>query len=220
VRAGAALVPLLLGVSVLGGGPAASTTADLTQPSHAPTVLRPDPALMSDVEARLADDRERAAGFRPTAEAAADATFVLDAADATFVLDAADATTTLERTEEVEDDTVVTLTSDLLFEFGSADLTDRARDAVAELADDVPEGAAVQVDGHTDAVGSDADNRRLSEQRAQAVADVLADARDDLDLQVTGHGESDPVADNSVGGEDNPSGRAQNRRVEVTYPTS
>ncbi|WP_407318885.1 OmpA family protein [Isoptericola halotolerans] len=150
----------------------------------------------------------------------ADPTFALDPADPTFALDPADATTTLERTVEEADDTVVTLTSDLLFDFGSADLTDRAAEAVAELAERIPQDAAVRVDGHTDAVGSAADNQALSEERARAVGDVLRDARHDLDLEVSGHGETAPVADNTTGGEDNPAGRALNRRVEVTYPTS
>ena len=40
------------------------------------------------------------------------------------------------------------------------------------------------------------------------------------DLTVTGHGDTDPVAPNSKGGEDNPEGRAENRRVEIRYDGS
>ncbi len=68
----------------------------------------------------------------------------------------------------------------------------------------------VSVEGHTDSVGSDAYNMRLSKERAEAVADYLtaggiAHGR----ISTIGFGESKPVASNET--ED---GRAQNRRVE------
>jgi outer membrane protein OmpA-like peptidoglycan-associated protein len=69
----------------------------------------------------------------------------------------------------------------------------------------------VSVEGHTDAVGSDDYNMRLSERRASAVADYLerggiARGR----LSPKGFGESEPVASNV-----DEDGRAQNRRVEL-----
>lgn len=79
------------------------------------------------------------------------------------------------------------------------------------------EGGAVSVDGHTGDVPYHRGNDVLSQERAQAVADAIAAARPDLDLTVTGHGGTDPVAPNSKGGEDNPEGRAENRRVEIRY---
>jgi OOP family OmpA-OmpF porin len=69
----------------------------------------------------------------------------------------------------------------------------------------------VSVEGHTDSVGSDAYNQRLSERRAQAVADYLAAggiARSRMSAR--GYGESKPVASNATD-----DGRAQNRRVEL-----
>ena len=69
--------------------------------------------------------------------------------------------------------------------------------------------------GHTDSIGDDASNLTLSQQRAQAVADAISAARSDLRLTVVGKGESDPVEPNEQGGEDNPEGRAKNRRVTV-----
>lgn len=130
----------------------------------------------------------------------------------------------LERTvkglvvEEVDDgESVLTLTSDLLFAFGSADLAPAGGAAIGQAVAALPQGAQVSVSGHTDSVGSDAVNQPLSEQRAQAVAGVIAQARPDLVLTVEGFGASRPVADNSSGGEDNPEGRALNRRVEVRY---
>ncbi|MHA7125787.1 OmpA family protein [Janibacter indicus] len=113
--------------------------------------------------------------------------------------------------------TVVTLDTDVLFEFAEAELGESAQEAVAEAVADVPDGAKVTVVGHTDSVGSDAANLKLSKERAQAVADVIEDERDDLELDVSGKGEKDPVADNDKGGEDNPEGREKNRRVEIRY---
>ena len=58
---------------------------------------------------------------------------------------------------------------------------------------------------------------RLSQRRAEAVAAAVAAARPDLVLSTEGRGEADPVAPNDNGGEDNPDGRAANRRVEIRY---
>jgi outer membrane protein OmpA-like peptidoglycan-associated protein len=69
----------------------------------------------------------------------------------------------------------------------------------------------ISVEGHTDAIGSDAYNQRLSERRAQSVADYLEHggvAR--RRMRSGGNGESRPVAPN-----DTDEGRAQNRRVEL-----
>ncbi len=114
-------------------------------------------------------------------------------------------------------DTIVTLDTDVLFEFGKAQLSDPAQDAVREAVADVPKKAKVDVEGHTDSVGSDADNLTLSKKRARAVADVVEKDRKDLDLMVKGRGEQDPVASNESGGKDNPEGREKNRRVEIRY---
>lgn len=70
----------------------------------------------------------------------------------------------------------------------------------------------VLLEGHTDDVGSDAANQKLSENRAKAVYDYLvqhgvAAAR----LQYKGYGESKPIADNTT-----EEGRAQNRRTVFT----
>ena len=119
--------------------------------------------------------------------------------------------------EESGDETVVSLQTDVLFRFGEASLSSGAKDAVAAAVADLPEDAAVDVVGHTDSVGSDADNKKLSTERAEAVATVIEDERDDLDLNVSGKGESDPVEPNERGGEDNPEGREKNRRVELRY---
>ena len=71
--------------------------------------------------------------------------------------------------------------------------------------------------GHTDSLGEDAYNLGLSQRRAEAVAAAVAASRPDLSLTTEGRGEADPVAPNDNGGEDNPDGRAANRRVEIRY---
>ena len=115
------------------------------------------------------------------------------------------------------DDTVVSLDTDVLFDFGKADLSDEAEEAVVAAVEDVPDGASIQVVGHTDSIGSDADNLALSKKRAQAAATAITAERDDLTTKVSGKGESDPVAPNTRGDEDNPEGREKNRRVEIRY---
>lgn len=70
----------------------------------------------------------------------------------------------------------------------------------------------IAVAGHTDSVGSDAYNQKLSEQRAQSVAAYLQ--RKNIEparFEVIGFGERNPVADNATA-----EGRALNRRVELT----
>lgn len=70
----------------------------------------------------------------------------------------------------------------------------------------------VAVIGHTDDVGSEADNQALSEARAESVARFLQSNGVQPDLITTeGRGEAEPVADNSTD-----EGRALNRRVEIT----
>lgn len=91
--------------------------------------------------------------------------------------------------------------------------SDRALDEVLELLQNDPD-LRLEVQGHTDSVGSDAYNMRLSQERANAVVDWLIDKGvDENRLYAQGYGESVPVADNSTDG-----GRAENRRVEVINP--
>ncbi|WP_020399055.1 OmpA family protein [Kordiimonas gwangyangensis] len=69
----------------------------------------------------------------------------------------------------------------------------------------------VDVMGHTDSTGSDSYNLQLSQNRAEAVASVLTSKGvEPVRLVVRGFGEQYPIASN-----DTPSGRAQNRRVEI-----
>ncbi|HWK31174.1 MAG TPA: OmpA family protein, partial [Terriglobales bacterium] len=68
-----------------------------------------------------------------------------------------------------------------------------------------------QVEGHTDSIGSDAYNQKLSEKRANNVRDYLVKQSVPEDvITAMGFGKADPVADNKTA-----KGRQQNRRVEM-----
>lgn len=106
----------------------------------------------------------------------------------------------------------VTMPQDVLFQTDSAVVrADLQRDlqTLAGSLNRYP-NTTVQVIGNTDNTGDAAYNQRLSEQRAQAVAQVLiASGVNYARVQTVGRGESQPVASNLT-----PEGRAQNRRVE------
>ncbi|MFC0675404.1 OmpA/MotB family protein [Brachybacterium hainanense] len=125
--------------------------------------------------------------------------------------------TPLETVTTEDSRTEIALSSDILFDVGSAELDAPASARIGELVAEIPRGAEVAVDGHTDSIPYARGNQVLSEERAQAVADAIAAARPDLRLTVTGYGDTRPVADEEVDGQDDPAGRAQNRRVEIRY---
>ena len=71
----------------------------------------------------------------------------------------------------------------------------------------------ITVEGHTDSVGDEAYNQKLSEQRAQSVMKYLTSAEVDISrLTAVGYGESRPIADNNT-----TAGKALNRRIEFSY---
>lgn len=104
---------------------------------------------------------------------------------------------------------------DVLFEFDSAKLTAADKKKLDVIATRLKREAAtaqLHVSGHTDSVGSDAYNKKLSQKRAASVTDYLVSSgipRSEF-VSVEGFGESRPVADNKSA-----DGRAQNRRVEI-----
>jgi outer membrane protein OmpA-like peptidoglycan-associated protein len=87
-------------------------------------------------------------------------------------------------------------------------------DQVAQVMRDRPT-VIVRVEGHTDSVGSDKYNQRLSERRAHAVVKYLIGKGIESNrLQAAGFGESRPIAPNET-----PEGRAKNRRTEFHIVT-
>ena len=102
------------------------------------------------------------------------------------------------------------------FEFDSAKLTGAVSsrlDNFVQVLKASPQ-AQVNITGYTDNSGSAAYNQKLSERRAQAVANYLIAAGINKDrFTVKGMGEANPVADNSTA-----AGREKNRRIEVVIP--
>ncbi|MDX1464516.1 MAG: OmpA family protein [Halomonas sp.] len=102
---------------------------------------------------------------------------------------------------------------DVNFEFDSATLTMGAEQILDGVAEKLRanKNVRVRIEGHTDAVGSDAYNQDLSQRRADSVADYLASQGVSRDrMRTIGYGESQPVASNETD-----AGRAENRRVEL-----
>jgi OOP family OmpA-OmpF porin len=118
----------------------------------------------------------------------------------------------------------VTLGTDTLFDFDRSELKPRGRSRLDQLASDIRRAervSAVKIVGHTDAKGTDAYNMRLGQRRADTVASYLSSRNIPAGkLRTSSMGESQPVAPNTLpNGKDNPEGRAQNRRVEITTVT-
>ena len=102
---------------------------------------------------------------------------------------------------------------DVLFETGKYELKPMARERLARVSGILLAypGLNVQIDGYTDATGSDDFNQKLSEQRAEAVRAYLVQAGVSSGVvSAEGLGKADPIASN-----DTPDGRQKNRRVEL-----
>jgi outer membrane protein OmpA-like peptidoglycan-associated protein len=103
--------------------------------------------------------------------------------------------------------------SDVLFDTGKYALRPAAREKLAKVAGVISghPGLKLEVEGHTDNVGSDEYNQTLSEKRGEAVRDYLMAQGIAPDSVTTrGFGESQPTASN-----DTSAGRQENRRVEL-----
>ena len=118
--------------------------------------------------------------------------------------------------------TTVTFADGVLFDFDQASIRPDAAttlDAVADVLSTL-DVAQATVSGHTDAIGSDSENQKLSEERADAVVAGLEDRGVDTAFSSQGYGETRPVAANEIDGADNPAGRQLNRRVEIFIPAA
>jgi outer membrane protein OmpA-like peptidoglycan-associated protein len=104
---------------------------------------------------------------------------------------------------------------DVLFDTGRASLKPTAREKLSKLAGILlayPGQLTLEVEGHTDSVGSPELNNKLSQNRAQSVGDYLTTAgvKPERVKAVRGFGETKPIASNNTS-----AGRQMNRRVEV-----
>ena len=105
--------------------------------------------------------------------------------------------------------------SDVLFDFNQSTLKPGAKEKLAKLAGILlayPGAYRIEIEGHTDAIGSDEYNLKLSEARAGSVRDYITQAgiASNRITAARGLGKSRPVATN-----DTPEGRQMNRRVEI-----
>lgn len=114
----------------------------------------------------------------------------------------------------------IDLAADVLFDFDKASIKKEAEPSLQNLATVLKAnpGAAVTIEGHTDAKGADAYNQTLSEQRAASVKQwLVANAQvNGATIATRGWGKSKPVTHNAKpDGSDDPEGRAKNRRVQI-----
>src|SRR5215475_8659479 len=109
---------------------------------------------------------------------------------------------------------------DVLFDTGRASLKPGAREKLSKLAGILvayPGQLTLEIEGHTDSVGSDEMNNKLSQSRAQSVSDYLSTAgvKSERVRAVRGFGKSKPIASNNTA-----AGRQMNRRVEIVIDDS
>jgi outer membrane protein OmpA-like peptidoglycan-associated protein len=115
--------------------------------------------------------------------------------------------------ERKGDEINLKLPSGIIFDFNSSAVKPEFRPALDQVAQTLAsyQSTFIDVSGHTDAIGSDAVNQRLPEQRAKAVADYLGyQGVNSARIATRGYGKAFPIASN-----DTDAGRAQNRRVEI-----
>ncbi|MEO2051725.1 MAG: OmpA family protein [Allomuricauda sp.] len=101
----------------------------------------------------------------------------------------------------------------ILFDTGKSSIKAESTSVMVDIIQILNEypNAKFTVEGHTDSVGSESTNQKLSESRANSVRDFLIDKGIAADrLTAIGYGEAKPIATNNTR-----AGRAQNRRVEI-----
>ncbi len=119
----------------------------------------------------------------------------------------------IDVTRTDDDELKVTVNNEILFDFNSAGLRSSSRDELREMASvfNRYKDTTIAVQGHTDSVGSSSYNQRLSDRRADAVANYLQDLGiRGSRIDAYGYGESRPKTTNETS-----NGRQRNRRVEI-----
>ena len=121
-----------------------------------------------------------------------------------------------ERRQDTDTEVTYTLQSEVLFTKDSSRLSSSAQSRLAAIAAEIKQQAVtrVRVFGFTDDLGTSAHGDVLSQQRANAVQAVLANALPStVVFETRGFGERRPVASNTT-----EAGRRENRRVEISFP--
>jgi outer membrane protein OmpA-like peptidoglycan-associated protein len=175
--------------------------------------------------ARLEADRARADANRSQEEArlaqqqvanqAADARRLVEQAERDKAALRADLMKQLNLILETRDSArgLIVNMSDVLFDTGQHTLKPGAREKLAKVSGIVlaHPGLVLEIEGHTDSVGTDDFNQSLSERRAESVKSYLIQQGiPSAHIRARGFGEAQPVASN-----DSAAGRQQNRRVEL-----
>ncbi|GAK03498.1 outer membrane protein A precursor [Geomicrobium sp. JCM 19037] len=121
----------------------------------------------------------------------------------------------VSRIDEIQHSTLM-ISSDVLFDFDSAQLMEEADEELAAAADVLvsAEGGELVIVGHTDNDGTEEYNQQLSEDRAESVQVYLENSidLDAFDVEFRGESLREPIADN-----ESEEGRALNRRVDIHF---
>jgi outer membrane protein OmpA-like peptidoglycan-associated protein len=139
-----------------------------------------------------------------------------EAAEATRVAEFQRQLAAIAQTRAEDRGIIVTLPG-IYFDTGKSTLKSGAKNILSRISSQLKANpsASVIIEGHTDSVGSEMTNRRLSTARAEAVREYLvSEGVPSTRFTVVGHGESAPIATN-----DTAAGRQQNRRVELVFTT-
>jgi Outer membrane protein and related peptidoglycan-associated (lipo)proteins len=124
--------------------------------------------------------------------------------------------TTLSQLGQVREEArglIVTLPGSIYFDVNKSEVKPAMRERLAEIAKALATvgNRRVLVEGHTDSIGADEYNLKLSRLRAESVRSILIAGGVSADrIESQGYGKTRPVASNATA-----SGKAQNRRVEI-----
>jgi len=117
----------------------------------------------------------------------------------------------------------ISVVADALFDFNKSTLRPDAEETLSAAGPQIASAGnhPVTVEGHTDSIGGDAYNDRLSLERASTVRDwLVAHQFIPAASGIKGFGKHEPVAPNTLpDGKDNPEGRQKNRRVDIAIDT-
>lgn len=164
-----------------------------------PAALRPDAVPVEMIDGNALPSAATLSGHFPTAPGIDE--FVPDAEEPT----PQDETHTVNRCRGYR-------VTDVLFASGSHELEAAGVEAIAEIARGIPEGATIEIEGHTDNLPIAIGNQRLSELRAESVAVALEShlGPNRRIVAIGGAADREPIDDNAT-----KTGRERNRRVEI-----
>lgn len=170
-------------------------------------------ALAANEKARLSKELEQKMLAQQRARQESEAEMRRKAAEKEAA-DAAAKLSDIASVKQEERGTVLTLAGKVVFATGQAKLRPDSLEKLKRVAaalNDMPGGRMLVVEGHTDSVGSDPLNQRLSVNRAETVRNFLIQhGIKQSQIKAVGLGKTRPVADNETA-----EGRANNRRVEI-----